>query len=349
MPNGPAERTVLAWAIGNVMLSVSLVGVNKIVMNDYRFKYIITLSSFHFIATLAFLEVITRVGIFGATKKLMPTADNFRVAAAGAMSVVLMNLSLHMNSIGFYQVTKLSVIPMVMVIEFVRDGKSQTYRVCIALFILLLGVGIATVTDVKVSMEGIAVASMAVVATAQSQIWVGSKQKEHGLTAVQGAHSVAAPMAGLTIVGALLFENDVFSHLADAQFKDMALIFMSCMLAMMLNVTTFGLIGITSATTFQVVGHAKTCLIILSGLLLYPIDAMDIVAMNNLFGTMIAIVGMILYGHIKVVDNKRSSGEQVQDCLDSWLPGDLFKHKQSWERRIDEEIAVLRSPQSEHS
>ena len=105
-------------------------------------------------ATLAFLEVITRVGIFGATKKLMPTADNFRVAAAGAMSVVLMNLSLHMNSIGFYQVTKLSVIPMVMVIEFIRDGKSQTYRVCIALFILLLGVGIATVTDVKVSMKG---------------------------------------------------------------------------------------------------------------------------------------------------------------------------------------------------
>ena len=36
---------------------------------------------------------------------------------------------------------------------------------------------------------------------------------------------------------------------------------------------------------------------------------------------MIAIVGMILYGHIKVVDTKRSSGEEVQDCLDSCLPG----------------------------
>ena len=119
-----------------------------------------TLSSCHFIATLIFLEVITRVGIFGATKKFMPTADNFRVAAAGAMSVVLMNLSLHLNSIGFYQVTKLSVIPAVILIEFVRDGKTQTYRVCIALFLLLLGVGIATVTDLKVSKKGTYLAFM---------------------------------------------------------------------------------------------------------------------------------------------------------------------------------------------
>lgn len=287
----------------------------------------LVLSSFHFISTAIFLEVFTRCRYFGVTQKVMPAADNLKMASVGAFSIVMMNLSLHWNSISFYQVTKLCIIPAVMVIDFLKDGKTQTYRVCCALAILLLGVGIATVTDMEMSLEGAVVALTAIVSTAQSQTWVGSMQEKHKLSPIQGIHSIAAPQAGMTILSALLLENDILVHKFDPQHLDVFWIAITCLLAMLLNVTSFGLIGETSATTFQVVGHAKTCLIIAWGYVLKPREIFNMEEAKNLCGIIVAVIGMVLYGHIKVIDGKRRSGEQVQDCLDSCLPEGLFEQK----------------------
>jgi hypothetical protein len=37
--------------------------------------------------------------------------------------------------------------------------------------------------------------------------------------------------------------------------------------------------------------------------------------LKNLGGIVVAMAGMILYGHIKTVDGKRAMGEPVDDCL----------------------------------
>ena len=114
----------------------------------------LVLSSCHFIATALLLEVVARLRCFGVTRKVMPVVDNFKMAAVGALSIVLMNLSLQLNSVGFYQISKLCIIPTVMAMEFITEGKAQTYRVYLALFILLFGVGIATVNDIDISLKG---------------------------------------------------------------------------------------------------------------------------------------------------------------------------------------------------
>lgn len=44
----------------------------------------------------------------------------------------------------------------------------------------------------------------------------------------------------------------------------------TCFLALMVNLCSFGLIGRTSAITFQVVGHAKTCLVLVGGYVFFP-------------------------------------------------------------------------------
>jgi len=72
----------------------------------------------------------------------------------GATSVALMNLSLQINSIGFYQISKLCIIPTVLLIEYYTEGKRQSHRVHFSLFLLLLGVGVTTVTDVDLSWRG---------------------------------------------------------------------------------------------------------------------------------------------------------------------------------------------------
>jgi hypothetical protein len=46
----------------------------------------------------------------------------------------------------------------VLLVDFVREGKTQTTRVYASLSLLLLGVGLATVTDVEASLKGVMIA-----------------------------------------------------------------------------------------------------------------------------------------------------------------------------------------------
>ena len=55
----------------------------------------------------------------------------------------------------------------------------------LALFILLAGVGVATVTDVELRPVGMCWGVLAVSTTAVFQIWQGTKQKEFGVSATQ--------------------------------------------------------------------------------------------------------------------------------------------------------------------
>jgi solute carrier family 35 protein E3 len=55
----------------------------------------------------------------------------------------------------------------------------------------------------------------------------------------------------------------------------MLLVLGTCFLALLVNFCSFGLIGRTSPITFQVVGHAKTCLVLVGGYVLFPAKAQD--------------------------------------------------------------------------
>merc|ERR1719261_2344997 len=81
--------------------------------------------------------------------KGMPQIEKFKVAAAGFASIGFMNLSLNTNSVGFYQITKLTIIPVTLVIQAIAYSVHSTMKIKIALAILLTGVGVATVTDVQ--------------------------------------------------------------------------------------------------------------------------------------------------------------------------------------------------------
>jgi hypothetical protein len=66
-----------------------------------------------------------------------------------------------------------------------------------------------------------------------------------------------------------------------------------------------------------VVGHAKTCLVLVGGYMLFPAKLSDTEQlMNNIMGVSVAMVGVILYGHLK-----HASGQDQRDCLDHTCPG----------------------------
>merc|ERR1719502_876150 len=86
-------------------------------------------------------------GVYSNPEQGMSQAEKFKVALFGFASIGFMNLSLNYNSVGFYQVTKLTIVPVTLVINSVVYAVYTTTKVKLSLAILLAGVAIATVTE----------------------------------------------------------------------------------------------------------------------------------------------------------------------------------------------------------
>lgn len=68
------------------------------------------------------------------------------------------------------QIAKLSMIPTVCILEWILHGKTYSKEVKTAVFVVMIGVGICTVTDVKVNLGGFTAACVAVICTSLQQI-----------------------------------------------------------------------------------------------------------------------------------------------------------------------------------
>ena len=103
-----SELITLLYAVGNVTSSVTLVLLNKRVFSN-GFFYPMTLSFFHFVFTIGFYEALRVCGVYVRPEQQMPRFEKFKVAFAGFASIGFMNLSLTYNSVGFYQVSRLTL------------------------------------------------------------------------------------------------------------------------------------------------------------------------------------------------------------------------------------------------
>jgi solute carrier family 35 protein E3 len=68
------------------------------------------------------------------------------------------------------------------------------------------------------------------------------------------------------------------------------------------NVCAFGLIGKTSAVTYQVVGHCKTILIFVFGLIMFPAKHGETTEqfLKKIAGLMISMSGVIFYTYLEL-------------------------------------------------
>jgi len=328
-----------AYAIGNIASSVALILVNKEVFRT-GFHFPMTLSFAHFVFAMLWYQCLARVGAYEKPRPgAMPLLEQCKVAAAIFASIAFMNLSLNANSIGFYQVTKLTVIPVTLAINSCAYGVHTTTKLKLSLALLLAGVGVASVTEVHLKPLGMLYGILAVVSTAVCQIWQGTKQSEFGVSATQLQALTARWMAAQALVVAVATEMICMDSGGTRSTCDTSSAFVlaavggdtvkrwtmlvalgACALALLVNFTVFGLIGRTSAVTFQVVGHAKTCLVLIGGYVFFPSHGssrkQQQQLQSNILGVSIAMLGVFLYGHLK-----HTAGNKQPDCFDHACPG----------------------------
>jgi solute carrier family 35 protein E3 len=317
-----------AWAM-NVISSVGIIMANKQVMSagGYDFRFATTLTAFHFAVTAGVGYLSSALGY--SVSKHVPFKDLFLFSLVSNTSIVSMNLSLMLNSVGFYQIAKLSMIPTVSVLEWLIHNKNYTREVKLSIFVVMIGVGVCTVTDVNVNLKGFMAAVVAVMSTSLQQIYIGALQKKHNCSSFE-LLSKTAPIqaASLIVIGPYMdyFLNG--RNILNYNFTMGAVLFimLSCVLAVFCNISQYLCIGRFSAVTFQVLGHMKTVCVLILGWLLFD----SILTGKNLMGMFMAIVGMVTYSWAVEVAKAQAAKAAAVRIMepnlqeeDSLLKGDL--------------------------
>ncbi|KQJ83623.1 UDP-xylose transporter 1 [Brachypodium distachyon] len=288
----------------SVASSVAIVICNKALISTLGFPFATTLTSWHLMVTYCTLHVAQRLHFFEPK-----AVDGHTVILFGLLngtSIGLLNLSLGFNSIGFYQMTKLAIIPFTVLLETIFLKKRFSETIKLSLMVLLLGVGIASVTDLKLNLLGSVLSGLAIATTCVGQILTNTIQKKLKVSSTQLLYQSAPYQAAILFatgpfVDQLLTNRSVFAHKYSTPV--VAFIILSCLIAVSVNFSTFLVIGTTSPVTYQVLGHLKTCLVLSFGYTLLH----DPFTMRNILGILVAIFGMGLYSWFSVRESKKKS------------------------------------------
>lgn len=103
------------------------------------------LTCIHTIVTMIGMRLFARIGMF--ERKTILVKQYVVLVFMYIAYIVFSNLSLQYNTVGFYQITKILITPTVLSLEFLLKNKRQTIYVCCAIFLVCLGVSIATVRN----------------------------------------------------------------------------------------------------------------------------------------------------------------------------------------------------------
>ncbi|KAL3591672.1 hypothetical protein D5086_010312 [Populus alba] len=289
-----AADDAASWLF-NVVTSVGIILVNKALMATYGFSFATTLTGLHFATTTLLTVVLRWLGYIQPSH--LPLPDLLKFVLFANCSIVGMNVSLMWNSVGFYQIAKLSMIPVSCFLEVVLDNVRYSRDTKLSILVVLLGVAVCTVTDVSVNAKGFIAAVIAVWSTSLQQYYVHFLQRRYSLGSFNLlGHTAPAQAASLLLVGPFLdywlTNNRVDSYAYSI--TSILFILLSCSIAVGTNLSQFICIGRFSAVSFQVLGHMKTILVLILGFILFGKEGLNL---HVVIGMIIAVIGMIWYGN----------------------------------------------------
>lgn len=248
---------------------------NKAIFTDKSFSQCqAAFASFHFFITGATLYMLSRPTFAMFDPKRIAVPQMLPLAIAMAGNVVGMNLSLQVSTITFYQITRVLLTPCVAVINFFFYKKSIPRSAAYALIPMCFGVALISYYDQKpapiagapikaVGGLSVLIALVSVGVSGIYTVWVGTYQRKYEVNGFQLLFN-QAPLGAVILLYVVPW-TDKFPALDQAPTNVWLMIALSGLLAAMINVSQFFIIGNAGAVESTVVGHMKTCLIVVIG------------------------------------------------------------------------------------
>ncbi|KAJ0972036.1 hypothetical protein J5N97_019995 [Dioscorea zingiberensis] len=292
--NKKAALDAASWMF-NIVTSVGIILVNKALMATHGFSFATTLTGLHFATTTLMTLVLRWLGYIQPTQ--LPLSELVKFVIFANLSIVGMNVSLMWNSVGFYQIAKLCMIPVSCLLEVILDKVRYSRDTKLSIVVVLIGVAVCTVTDVSVNARGLLAATIAVWSTSLQQYYVHFLQKKYALGSFSLlGHTAPAQAMSLLLLGPFLdywLTNkrvDAFDYNVTAVF----FIILSCTIAIGTNLSQFICIGRFTAVSFQVLGHMKTILVLVLGFIFFGKEGLNL---HVVLGMLLAVLGMVWYGN----------------------------------------------------
>lgn len=285
---------IASWAF-NVVTSVGIIMVNKALMATYGFSFATTLTGMHFVTTTLMTMVLRALGYIQPSH--LPLSELLKFVLFANLSIVGMNVSLMWNSVGFYQIAKLCMIPVSCLLEVIFDKIRYSRDTKLSILVVLVGVAVCTVTDVSINAKGLIAAVVAVWSTALQQYYVNLFQRKYSLGSFNLlGHTAPVQAASLLILGPFcdLWLTNKRVDKFDYNFTSLFFIILSCTIAVGTNLSQFICIGRFTAVTFQVLGHMKTILVLILGFTLFGREGLNL---HVVLGMNLAVMGMVWYGN----------------------------------------------------
>ena len=324
MPSSVAAQA--SYLLFNFSASVGVIFVNKALFSTMHFKFTTLLTALHYVVTLGGLELLAACGVY--EKRRSPTTPRMLVLAlVVGTAPALNNLSLSLNNLGFYQVVKLLVTPVIVGLEYQLYGASMSARRALALGCVCLGVGAAVVNDLSISAGGLLASLCWVpVAALYKVLWsrVAKEEAWHTLALMRRV----LPLSTAILLALMpLIDPPGLGEYRWTPRKG-ALLCLSGVAAFFVNWSGFLVMGGLSALSHTVLGQLKACLVILGGWLLfgqaYPAKAT--------VGASVAVASMIGYTRLNLHEQRAAerhrggviSAEDRRDAVHSGGTGLLL-------------------------
>lgn len=289
--------------VANVSLAILIVILNKWVYVYVNFPNV-TMTMYHFLMTFTGLLVCRFFNMFQV--KTLPIIKMLPLAVTFCGFVVFTNLSLGHNTVGTYQIIKTLTMPTIMVIQYLWYNKTFSFKIKLTLVPLTLGVYLTTCFDIRFNALGTAYALIGVLVTSLYQVWVGEKQKEFQVNSMQLLF-YQAPLSALLLLFVVPIVEPPWVDGGFLQHSwtlgEMALVFLTGVVAFLVNLSIYWIIGNTSAVTYNVVGHTKVLLILAGGFIVFQ----DPIHLVQGFGLAMTLCGVFMYTHFKLQEQKNAA------------------------------------------
>ncbi|ORY43339.1 hypothetical protein BCR33DRAFT_258390 [Rhizoclosmatium globosum] len=140
---------ILFAILGSILTSVAIVMVNKLILNN-GFPFAATLTALHQLTVFVVTKGMITFGFLEPVPDPLAGYGRMRIFVAFlySMSLVLMNLTLSMCSVAYYQLLKMSCIPTIVILQFLLFRQVVGARIILCLAVILLGIFVSTVVPV---------------------------------------------------------------------------------------------------------------------------------------------------------------------------------------------------------
>jgi solute carrier family 35 protein E3 len=303
-PPKASQSSFIIWTAVNTLATIGIVFTNKAIFDDASFKHMQTsFAAFHFLCTSLTLFVISRPSIGMFVPKKCAYLEILPLSFAMCFNVILPNFSLAYSSITFYQIARILLTPTVALINFLFYKVSIPLMAALSLFPVCLGVGAVSYYDTRpagngaadakvTTVAGVVFAFTGVLASSLYTVWIGTFHRKLGMSSMQLLFN-QAPVSSFLLLFCIPLADTIPSF-GEVHINRWLMILMSGGFASLINLSQFFIIAGAGAVSSTVVGHAKTCSIVMLGWMISGRSVSD----KSLLGIFLAIGGIIFYSFV---------------------------------------------------